>query len=157
MQKAIEALYKRVSIQSKYNSWVSDLVKHLDSFQWSHTGIEYNQCYWRASIPVLDGIGAPLISITLSIKNLDNKNLDNYIQRDEPYLWRDYNKNNISFITVFAAKNNYLSLEDTFYSRFQREDRYIQLSDEEGFDKVYAFITQLQKYLMSEMSLDKVP
>jgi hypothetical protein len=105
-----------------------------------------------ANIPVLYGISAPLISITLSIKNLDN-----YIQRDEPYLWRDYNKTNISFITIFAAKNNYLNLEDTFYSRFKRKDRHIQLSDEKGFDKAYALISQLHKYLMSEMSLDKVP
>jgi hypothetical protein len=42
MQEAIEAVYKRVSTQNKYNSWVSDLIKHLDSFQWKKTGVKYN-------------------------------------------------------------------------------------------------------------------
>jgi hypothetical protein len=79
------------------------------------------------------------------------------MQRDEPYLQCDYNINNISFVIVFTSKNNYLSLEDIFYSKFKKEDRHIQLNDEEEFDKVYALISQLHKYLMSEMSLDKVP
>lgn len=146
MQKAVEAIYNRVYAQHNYNTWMKNLIQHIDSFDWGNIGVDH--CYWKASFKESD---TDLLTLRVSIEKEYIPIIKNCLD-----LTDKYTLDNIILRSIFEAKSDYQELEQVFIDAFPKEERYLSLNNEEAFNKAHDYINKLHKYLMYEMSFNKI-